>query len=117
MNGLPPPPDRPHLDLLHLVRRVHKARGWRKTLATIEREVLGYRRGHDVGGEDVAQRYRHFLRTGDAVDLDEVITHNERDVWSLVAVSAFYGEPRDRLAPDELPWVARTVRRSGDLGR
>jgi uncharacterized protein len=121
MNGLAPPPDRPHLDLLHLARRVHKGRAWRKTLAVIEREVLRFRRGPDVGGEEVAQRYRHYLRTGDDAGLDEVATHNARDVWSLVGLTAFYGarfdQRRATLQADDLPWAARTVRRAGDLPR
>lgn len=117
MNGLPPPADRPHLDLLHLARRVHKGRTFRKSLTELERRVLGYLRGHDVGGEEVARRYLAYLRDGDASPLGEVVVHNERDIWSLLALTGLYGAPLDRLDAEDLPWLARCVRRAGDLPR
>lgn len=117
MNGLPAPEERPHLDLLHLARRVHKGRSFRKSLTELERRVLGYQRGHDVGGEEVAQRYLAYLRDGDASPLGEVVVHNERDIWSLLALTGLYGAPLDRLDTEDLPWLARCVRRSGDLSR
>ena len=41
MNRLAVPALPPHLDLVHLARRIHKARLKSHTLATIEGEVLG----------------------------------------------------------------------------
>ncbi|MEM9873603.1 MAG: ribonuclease H-like domain-containing protein [Myxococcota bacterium] len=117
MNGLDAPPGRPHLDLLHLARRVHKGRPFRKSLTDLEREVLGFVRSHDVAGEEVARRYLAYLRHRDATSLGEVVVHNERDLWSLVALMGRYGAPLDRLALEDLPWLARCVRRAGDLPR
>lgn len=117
LNRLPPLPERPHLDLLHLVRRVHAHRRWRKTLGSAERHVLQYDRGPDLAGEDVAQRYPHFLRTGDHEALRDVVAHNLRDVRSLIALVGWYGEPLERLGADELANVARTAQRAGRVER
>lgn len=83
----------PHVDLLHVARRVHAARSFRKTLSVVEREVLGFDRGPDVSGEEVAHRYARFLGTGDERELREVVTHNQHDVVSLVALYGYYGRP------------------------
>jgi uncharacterized protein YprB with RNaseH-like and TPR domain len=114
-----PPPDRPHLDLLHLARRLHKKREWQKTLKSVERELLRWDRGPDVSGEEVAQRYLAYLRTGDARGLDAVITHNQSDVVSLIAILGIYGTlaAESTLPTPELAAAALTVRRAGDLGR
>ncbi|MEZ4440271.1 MAG: ribonuclease H-like domain-containing protein [Polyangiaceae bacterium] len=115
MAGLRPPPERTHLDLLHLARRVHRQRAWGKSLPNLEREVLGFRRGPDIAGEEVAARYRHYLRTGVTAGLRAVIDHNEWDVLSLVALVALYGEPLERLSASDIASAARVVRRAGDL--
>ena len=65
MNRLAPPPARPHLDLLHVARRLHRARIGSCTLKSVEAAVLGFERDADIDGADVAPRYAHFLRTGD----------------------------------------------------
>jgi uncharacterized protein YprB with RNaseH-like and TPR domain len=116
MNRLPPPAHRPHVDLLHLARRVHRHRGWRKRLATLESEVLGVTRYGDISGREVAERYAYYLRSGDEATLDEVIEHNARDLEALVGLLALYGEPGE-LPPEELAQVALVMRRGGDLDR
>ncbi len=133
MNQLEPLPDRPELDLLHLVRRVHSRRSWRKSLTVVEREVLVYDRGPDIPGEEVAQRYLHYLRTGAEGGLGAVVSHNDSDVLSLVALLGLYGEPlagpqQCVTAPPpnsarpaahrgaaELAAMARVMKRAGDL--
>jgi len=133
MNRLLPLPSRPELDLLHLVRRVHARRSWRKSLTVVEHEVLGYGRGPDVAGEEVAERYLHYLRTGAEAGLDAVVAHNASDVLSLVALVGLYGEELDgthtahalpapsqaqagpHREPIELTAMARVMRRAGAL--
>jgi hypothetical protein len=44
MAKMPAPDERPHLDLVHVARRLHKVRGIECRLTTIEREVLGFER-------------------------------------------------------------------------
>ena len=50
MNRAPALPERPHLDLLHVARRLHKARLGVCRLISLERSVLGFERGPDIEG-------------------------------------------------------------------
>lgn len=93
MNRLPAPPPRPHLDLVHVARRIHRARLTSRTLVSIEQEVLGRVRVGDVPGGEIVACYAHFLRTGDEAALLGVVEHNEADVLSMVALVGLYGEP------------------------
>jgi hypothetical protein len=127
MSRMPVPAEPPHLDLLHVARRVHRERLGRGVntgaapergcrLVTIERDVLGFERGDDVESRDVSACYLHFLRTGEGRALLGVIEHNAWDVESMAALLGLYGDP---LASDlhalDLVGVARTMRRAGAL--
>jgi hypothetical protein len=115
MNRREMPRELPHLDLLHIGRRLHRARLGACRLKTLESEVLGYDRGIDVEGADVPARYAHFLRTGDEQALREVVEHNAWDVVSMAALVGLYGEPFDLLHGDDLVGFARTMKRAGAL--
>jgi uncharacterized protein YprB with RNaseH-like and TPR domain len=117
MNRLPPLPVRPHLDLLHIARRLHRGRISQCRLVTLESEVLGFGRGPDVAGEEIAARYSHFLRTGDETSLNAVVLHNAWDVVSMAALVGLYGEPMDLLPAHDLVGLSRTLRRAGALER
>jgi hypothetical protein len=120
MARMAPPREPPHLDLLHVARRVHRGRVSHGScrLVAIEREVLGFERENDVESKDVSACYWHFLRTGDARALLGVIEHNAWDVVAMAALVGLYGEPLQGglLAPD-LVGVARTLHRAGALER
>jgi uncharacterized protein YprB with RNaseH-like and TPR domain len=90
INGFPPLlQNTPHLDLLHLARRIWKIRLASRTLGDIEAEILGIRRSEqDVPGWMVASIYFDYLKTGDARPLRGVFYHNEVDVISLAALLA-----------------------------
>jgi uncharacterized protein len=117
MNHRAPPPCPPHLDLLHVARRLHKARLGSVTLRRLEGEVLGMVRGPDVDGAEIGPRYAHFLRTGDGSNLKIVVEHNEHDVLSMVALVGLYGEPVPLLPEGDLVALARTYVRAGDRRR
>ncbi len=121
MNRVPVPAGKPHLDLLHCVRRAFKGRLGSLRLVDMERELLSMIREHDVSGAEIPGIYLHFLRTGRHPQLDRVIEHNGHD---LVALSALLGElerryamlrreddPRDHLA------FAHIAARAGDATR
>jgi len=112
--GLPLPPEPPHLDLVHVARRLHQARGFPCKLTQLEEHVLGFVRVDDVPSGEVAAHYLHFLRTGDTRGLVGVVDHNGWDVETMIALVALYGEPlaETRLGPSELVGLARTLRRS-----
>ncbi len=115
MNRMKVPTDKPHLDLVHVARRIHGQRLKHRTLVNIENEVLGRERVGDVGGADVVQCYMHYLRTGDESALSGVIEHNAADVLSMVALVGLYGEPLGSLCGEDLAGVAKSLRRAGDL--
>jgi uncharacterized protein YprB with RNaseH-like and TPR domain len=121
MNRRPALPHRPHLDLLHVARRLHKHRLGRCTLTRIEAHVLGFERVGDVEGAEIASIYLHFLRTGDASALEPVVVHNALDVATMVALVGMYGEPLDgwlagsALTGSDAAAAADVARRAGDL--
>ncbi|MBX3181847.1 MAG: ribonuclease H-like domain-containing protein [Polyangiaceae bacterium] len=115
MNQLPPPAARPHLDLLHVARRLHRARLGSCRLQVLEREVLGFTREGDVEGAEIAARYAHFLRSGDEGALTQVVQHNLWDVASMVALVGLYGEPLEALHPLDLVGAARTFQRGNNM--
>jgi hypothetical protein len=115
MNRVPALAERPHLDLLHVARRLHRRRLGMCRLVHLESAVLGFGRGPDVEGADIAARYGHFLRTGDEASLSAVVEHNAWDVVSMAALVGLYGEPVELLPPEDLVGLSRTLQRAGDL--
>ena len=121
------PREPPHLDLVHVARRLHKPRtscttsgeAWSFKLTMIERKILGFERQDDVPSGEVSQVYLHFLRTGEARALLGVIEHNAWDVIAMAALVGLYGEPLEgtQLAPEDLVGVARTLKRAGEIDR
>ena len=108
----------PHLDLLHVARRIHKRRLGRCRLVDLEHEVLGFLRGEDdISGADIAPRYHHFLRTGDEAALSAIVEHNAWDVMSMVALVALYGQSFSTPHVEDLCGVTETLLRAKDYER
>lgn len=117
MNRMTAPTPPPHLDLLHVARRIHRARPGARTLGAIENDVLGHFREGDIPGAEVVACYAHYLRTGDEAAVLAVVEHNEADVLSMVALLGLYGEPVGGLDGADLAGAASTLRRAGALER
>lgn len=115
MNRLTAPPFPPHLDLLHVARRLHKDRLGQCRLVSLESGVLGFERGPDIPGEEIPPLYSHYLRTGRANVLWPVVEHNAWDVMSMAALTGLYGEPIEALHADDLVGLAKTLKRAGAL--
>jgi uncharacterized protein YprB with RNaseH-like and TPR domain len=115
MNRLPALPERPHLDLLHLARRVHKERKNRCKLTSLECDVLGFERIGDIDGAEVCSRYLHYLRSGDATALDVVLQHNHWDVISMAALVAVYAQDQPDLTAQDFIGIAQTLKRARSL--
>jgi uncharacterized protein YprB with RNaseH-like and TPR domain len=113
LNRLPALPERPHLDLLHVGRRLHRRRLGRCSLKRVESEVLGFERKGDIDGSEVGPIYSHFLRSGDAAGLSAVVAHNFWDVVSMVALVALYGQRTPALVAEDMAGLARTLQRAG----
>ena len=73
----------PHIDLLHMARRVWKLWLNRCNLGRLEEAVLGVARTDDIPGGEVPQRYFSYLKTGQFDLLRDVIKHNAQDIASL----------------------------------
>ncbi len=119
----PPLPRRPHLDLLHVARRIFGARLDRCTLGEVERSVLGFCRVDDIAGADIPARYVRFVREGDRGAILPVVQHNR---WDLVALAALLGElcarfegrsPTGRHGPEDAVALAHAALRGGDTQR
>lgn len=123
MSLMTAPPDRPHLDLLHVARRIYKSRVEQCRLVTLERDVLGFAREDDVASADVPALYQRFLRDGRLELLDGVARHNR---WDIAALAALVGElcaradglrAEGRFEAEDLLGIARTTWRAGDHRR
>jgi uncharacterized protein len=112
MAGCPPLPERPQLDLLHVARRLHRDRIGACRLVDLESQVLGFDRGPDLAGAEVAARYGHFLRSGEEEALRDVVDHNAHDVLSMAALVALYGERAPAIDDRDLVGLARTYWRA-----
>ncbi|MBI5488541.1 MAG: ribonuclease H-like domain-containing protein [Deltaproteobacteria bacterium] len=76
------------LDLLAGARRLHRRHLDDRSLASIERNVLGFFREDDVPGAEIPGIYERFLFTGNTERLAGVIRHN---AWDVVAMAALLG--------------------------
>ncbi len=75
--------DRPHLDLLHIARRLWKMRLGRCNLGRLEAMILGKPRVDDLPGSEVPQRYFTYLKTRREELLQDILVHNAQDIASL----------------------------------
>ncbi len=116
------PAEPPHLDLLHVARRVYRARVEACRLTTLERDVLGFVREADVPSGEIPERYTNYLRSGDAEPLSAVVDHN---LWDIIAMAALMGELAARAVGEtaggrfegsDMTGMARTALRAGESG-
>jgi hypothetical protein len=119
MARMTPPREPPHLDLVHVARRIYGARVAECRLTTLERDVLGFVREGDVPSGEIPARYAGYLRTGEPGPLLAVIEHN---LWDVIAMAALMGELAARAAggdaagrfePSDMASLARTAMRAG----
>ena len=75
--------DLPHLDLLHMCRRLWKLRLGRCNLGRLEEVILGKPRVDDLPGSEVPQRYFTYLKTKQMSLLDDILRHNAQDIATL----------------------------------
>ena len=87
-NSAPPPfRNLPHVDLLHIARRLWRDLMPSRALGDLEVQWLGVTRGQqEVPGWMIPQMYIDYLHTGDARPLGGVFYHNSMDVLSMAAL-------------------------------
>jgi hypothetical protein len=89
LSNAAPPPFRgmPHLDLLHIARRLWRDLLPSRALGDLEVQLLGVRRSAaEIPGWMIPQMYMDYMHTGDARPLTGVFYHNSMDVISMAAL-------------------------------
>ncbi len=79
----------PHLDLLHMSRRLFDLPNHK--LSTIERHILGIERENDLASAMVPNYYSLYLKKGNPGPLVPVIEHNRQDVVSMAILLRLIG--------------------------
>ena len=74
---------KPHLDLLHLSRRLWKLRLGRCNLARLEEIILGEPREDDLPGSEAPARFFAYLKNRNFTLLEDILKHNAQDIASL----------------------------------
>jgi tetratricopeptide (TPR) repeat protein len=100
--------DLPHLDMLHVARRLFAHRLSGCGLANIEQHILKTARAGDLPGRLAPRAYFRYLK-GHEIDLmAEVFHHNERDLQStatlLARVAHFHAQPEKMTFGDPGDW-------------
>jgi uncharacterized protein YprB with RNaseH-like and TPR domain len=75
--------DLPHLDLLHVVRRLFASSWPNCRLITLEQRLLGLTRNNDLPGSEAPAAWFDFLRAGRMARLERLVAHNLQDILSL----------------------------------
>jgi hypothetical protein len=85
--------ENPHVDVLHLSRKIWRNQLPSCSLKDLEREVLSMERSdEEVPGWMIPEIYFDYLRTGNADRLSNVIYHNAQDIVSLAALFIYISE-------------------------
>jgi len=84
----PPWAEPPHLDMLHVARRV-----WGKglpncRLQTLEEHLTGRVRRDDIPGCDIPNVYHAYVQSGDARPIRTILRHNRLDLLTLAEIFA-----------------------------
>lgn len=77
-----------HIDLLHVARRLWKARIGCCRLEALEEMILGIVRKDDIPGAQIPERYFQYLKCGELSLLEDIIRHNHQDIVSLAMLFA-----------------------------
>jgi uncharacterized protein len=110
----------PQIDLLHPSRRIYSQRLENVRLVTLEASVLGVRRGDDVPGHEIPQRYFDWLRRRDGRLMADVFRHNRLDIISMASLlkhltDLVAGGPATVVHHSDLLSVAKLHHDRGDL--
>ncbi len=101
----------PHLDLLHVARRLHRGGPFGVRLQALEQGLFGLERVDDIPSSQVPQAYLAWLRGGDSAPMRAVLDHNTQDLLTMIGLVALYGRPpgESALSSKALIAAARTA--------
>jgi len=89
MSGMTPPPEQPHLDLLHPARRLWRQRLGACNFGNLEIQILEHHRsGQDVPSWMIPEMWFRFAKGGGNVDdMAAVLYHNQEDIVSMAPLA------------------------------
>ncbi|WP_054521489.1 ribonuclease H-like domain-containing protein [Thermanaerothrix daxensis] len=111
--------EKPHVDVLHLARRLWRKRFPSRRLGFLENEVLGFVRDqNEIPSWMVPEIYQNYLVLGESNLLHGVFYHNEMDIVSLAGlflyIESLFERPEwDRLLADEAYSLIREMEHQG----
>jgi len=76
----------PHLDLLHVSRRIFSRRLSDRSLGNLEQVIMNCHRIGDITGADIPAAYGDYLRGGPADRIVSILDHNTLDIVALAAL-------------------------------
>ena len=103
----------PHIDLLHLARRIWKLRLGQCNLGRLEEVILDRPRSDDLPGSEVPARFFAYLKNKDMRLLEPVLTHNAQDIATLCTLLS--GMQHLYRHPEEIPFEQDLVSMAGAL--
>lgn len=90
-----------HFDLLHEARRRYRGTLPDCKLQTLERYLCRRPRYGDIPGDQIPAAYHHFVQTGDAHQMQDVLHHNALDLLTMAEVILFMLQNREIWPADE----------------
>ncbi len=85
--------EHPHVDVLHLSRKIWRNQLPSCSLKDLERDILSMERSdEEVPGWMIPEIYFDYLRTGNADRLSNVVYHNAQDIVSLAALFIYISD-------------------------
>ncbi len=113
----------PHLDLLHVVRRLFAHRLRTCSLENAERAILEARRQGDLPGKAAPRAFFRYLDGHELETMAAVFHHNAHDTVSILhltrRIAALYADPERETLGDPSDWLglAEWAEALGDLDR
>ncbi len=120
LSGIRPPDEDPHVDLLHLARRLWRPRLGACNFGNLERRILAYQRsGLDIPSYMIPGMWFNFARgQGSVREMEAVLYHNLEDIVSMAPLAHIIaGTLAGVIEPHPQDWLAlgRVWQRSGDV--
>ena len=85
-HAVPFPFTQPHIDLLHESRARFRHRLPNCRLQTLERWLCRRVRTGDIPGHEIPDAYHRYVRTGNALEMRDIVHHNALDLITLAEV-------------------------------
>lgn len=96
-----------HLDLLPVARRLWSAKLPNCKLKTIEHYICGRPRGEDIEGARIPPAYHAYVRSGEPLEMLEVLRHNVHDLTSLLEMYLRARTALGEIGSDSSPLTRR----------